>query len=327
MSLMKKCLNITFLIMAVAILLASCTKSTEEFIADPIQPVTDTTWVTLTAPTSVDAYLKSNAAAAVTDSIRNDSITTRTYLSGKLRLTFPRYCFIDSTSAGAYDNVKIEVIAINSRGELLKSLISTRSTDSFNINTLFYVYVRATRNNVELPLLTDKRFLVEFDDANYLGNSQVYVAPSQGTSSNTPLYNTTNSVYFSIQTLGGTQGYRYRYYNDRTGWSMCGNTPTSSSTARIFTTLPIQFTNVNTRAYIVLNDSKTVIKMNDNVPGGYFELDRLPLAASFKIVTVSIINGVYYLGIGESSTSNNLIIQLHPVQSSPTSINSFLNNL
>ncbi len=325
MSLMKKCLNITYLLMAVAILFASCSKSTEDFISDPIQPTADTTWMNLTGPTSVDAYLKSNAAAAVTDSIQNDSNVTRTYLSGKLRLTFPRFCFIDSSAAGAYDHIKIEVIAINSRGELLKSLISTRSTDSLNINALFYVYVRATRNNVELPLLPDKRFLVEFDDASYLGNSQVYVAP-QATSSNTSWYNTTNSVFFSIQTIG-SQGYRYKYYNDRTGWSMCGNTTTSSSTARIFTTLPIQFTNVNTRSYIVLNDSKTVIKMNDNVPGGYFELNRLPLTASFKIVTVSIINSVYYLGIGESSTSNNLIIQLHPVQSSPTSINSFLNNL
>lgn len=323
---MKKCLNITFLLMAVAILFASCSKSTEDFIADPIQPPVDTTWMNLTAPTSVDAYLKSNAAPAVTDSIRNDSTVTRTYLSGKLRLTFPRYCFIDSTSTGAYDHVNIEVIAINSRGEFLKSLISTRSTDSLNINTLFYVYVRATRNNVELPLLPGKRFLVEFDDASYLGNSQVYVAPLQGTNNNAPLYNTTTSVYFNIQTMGA-QDYRYRYYNDRTGWSMCGNSPTSSSTARIFATLPVQFTNVNTRAYIVLTDSKTVLKMSDNVAGGYFELSRLPLSTPFKIVTVSIINDVYYLGIGESSTSNNLIIQLHPVQSSPTSINSFLNNL
>lgn len=88
---MKKWFQYIICLTVAAIIFASCSKTTEEFVPDPNQPVLDTNWVTLSAPTVVDTYLQNNArSASVDSSVQNETGGLREFIGDNIRITLPR---------------------------------------------------------------------------------------------------------------------------------------------------------------------------------------------------------------------------------------------
>jgi hypothetical protein len=323
---MKSSIQIYLFTLAI-IIATSCSKSSDVFIPDPNQPVLDTNWSVQTTLSSVENFLLTNARTAFSDSVQNDTFSVRYYPAEKLSISVPEFAFLDSSSSSAGSRVSLEIKVIRSKGEILRSLISTRSnTDSGNINMPFYISIRAYRNGNELSLRPGKLINIQCDHPVFLQGARSYYASPLISASNSWTQSNTSNVVATI--IQGTNQTRYYYNISKTGWSSCG-VPYEAAAAKtkVYMTMPIKFTNVNTKAFIVLNNSMSVIKMKEDVDGKFFYLDELPVGSSFKIVSISIINGVYYLGIGEAVISPNLIIQLRPVESSPAGVNSFLNSL
>jgi hypothetical protein len=169
------------------------------------------------------------------------------------------------------------------------------------------------------------RIVIDCTDApSASGNFQVYYG---STTSSTVDWSGAVNTPLSYTTVNTSEA-SYRYYADRTGWSAVGSLYANGiSTTKIFVTLPIMYTNVNTQAFLVFNDTKTAIRMTADVNGKFFYQGALPAGKNFSVVSVSVINGTYYWGMGPATVSPNLIIQLHPAQSNPSAINNFLSSL
>ncbi len=319
---MKKQIHI-FSYFLLLVMFTACSKTETTFTPDPNQPSIDTNWVANPGFTAVDRYMDDVCKPFFTDSILNYAGGLREYPNERLKLYIPQDCFAEPNGDSIMGEVKLQVKVLRSKGEYIKSRINTTLNTSL-LNNNFYVNIKAFRNGHEVVIKQGRSLYIECVDA--VTTSPVQAYTGGGTSSSVEWLTATNSQVL-VSPLSSTEA-AYKYAINKTGWSSVGNNFANGiSTTKIFVTLPVFYTNVNTQTFLVFNDSRTATRMTADVNGKFFFQGNLPVGKNFSVVSVSIINGKYYWGYGPATISNNLIIQLRPAESNATSINNSLNSL
>ena len=117
-------------------------------------------------------------------------------------------------------------------------------------------------------------------------------------------------------------------FSNATHWNGCFNyIDTSAGTNRINVSLPPNFTNKNTTAFAVFKNNYSVIRLAPDFGTRTFYAINAPNNCQITVVTLSLIDNVFYLGKADASISNANVISVKPQQKTAKDISAFLDGL
>ena len=321
------------------LLVESCQKSTTgDFVPNPVQP--DTSWVSTDSIPPVTTVLDK---PAIVDSFNSNSDESGITSGDSLSVNFPAGGCMTAPNNPAStikntDKVSVAVLLLNSKGDIIRHRLSTESNSNplifgayVNIR-LFYKGQQIFWNGALPPVQVKVR------DYNILkGLNYYFYQPLPVSSTNvrdSAWLPVTNPIIGNVSVYSETENRvvknSYLIRTSRLGWFGCdsllsGNTYTQKT--RLNVILPINYTNKNTIVYAVFDKIKSVVRLNSNTVGKTFGTANIPTQASITLVSISNINGVYYLGTKSIVTADSTPISIKPVQKDLTEIDHFLKTL
>jgi hypothetical protein len=286
--------------LSIAIMMGSCNKNIDNFVPDPGQVIgPDTNWVSNITATMPVALLKNTLLLKpYSDSIDLQKNDTAENTTG-LRCSIPANSFLDSMGHLATGKVMIEMLLLTKKGDFIRMDKPTTS-DGIVLSSSGAIYVSIVKTGSILIVGQTGRL-----------NLQVY----------NPLAATLNKLYFGERNINGEfnwladlpgsrneivpNNFGYEIKTNRLNW-MTASTPLESiAFTNITLSLPAQYTNANTAAYLVYRDSKSVVNLYGNAGIKKFGSTNVPGGKAATIVVLSRQGNDYYAASQSVTTSAN----------------------
>jgi hypothetical protein len=322
---MKQTSYIGFILLA-GFAISGCTSCTKEVSGEFTQyqnnPLNDTVWATTLKATDAVNSIVNDLMPAVekeTFNLENTRSEIKVGRNDSFRIYFDKGIFT-SLENGVITPVKpegtaeIQIFRIRRTGDLIKCL---RSTQSGNVlmETAGGFFIRVVKDGKELNIASDKKYTVYWIEtgANPKLNMLRYYGKE---SSPAPGYNVTDPNFEwkpdadskpipYLYEIGSTSPRGYDITLSSLRWvSMQKNVVPNSSnpSPRLTTIFSPNFTNKNTTVFAYYKRQKTVVELDFDYASRSFKTDLLPAGADIKIVSISKIGSVYYLGKQELSS-------------------------
>ena len=329
-NLMNRKTLILFLIVP-GFLLNACQKNIDVFVPDPGQlNGPDTSWYSIITPDMPVTAVKNNLViGSYNDSIQVNANTAYVNMPSGLQCIFPPFCCVGSTGQTITGNVKVEVILIKKKGDMIRLNKPTTSNSRLLVNG-GEIFIRLKKDSNEVQLRPNIRIQIKYPDAPISTQMRFF----GGDESNTEHFNwlpDTNTS--SNNVIPNTQGYEITtnhlhwvssdYFYDTTGISRVSVTAD----------LAAYFTNANTIAFTVFTDFRSVVGMYGDISSRKFSSPRLPVGKAITVVVISKQGNDYFLGYTNTVTATPAVggttqtVTVKPVLRSLSDILSFLNSL
>lgn len=318
--------------------LVACNKDmSDHFAIYPNNPMNDTVWAR-NQPSNGAIYsiFDSTAPQRFVDSFNISSGDTLRF-SKNVEIIFPANAFIAPNGLTLSGNIKIELLMLLSKGDMIKaSKTSSNYTSIFESAGSFFI--KASKDNQELSLAPYISITIRYLDPD--DNPQTALSVFTGKESH-QYPNWMYDVDFtwikaidgsSINTWyknGPSPNKGYEIISKKLRWICAGKIiDTSIAKAKISLILPPNYTNKNTVAFAVFEDSKTVVQLNADFFSRSFSAKNFPTQKKMTFITITQIGQSYYWGNrsidGIGSTG---IYTIHPEKKSLAFILDYLNKL
>jgi len=312
-------------------MIASCGKDYDHYSVN-ITGV-DTTWK---SPTSINTDLqKLFSDIAVTPLIMdvNDISNLDTlFFPGPAVLMIPAHSCNNPGGAAAVGTAKVELTLLHTKGEFIRSSKPT-CIEHAPVLTKIIANVRILQNGSELQLKAGNSIVVSVTDPYPVSNLKTFyaepLAPNRPYIDWTPASDGSLVSPFTRPVPGMTGQYLtgYDLKLAQLRWMNCGSFGDTSSHDQMSVTLPLTFTNANTAVFIVPRDLPTVIQMDAESRHQYFRTDKMPDGQSLKAVSISYVNGEYYVGSTDATSSEGLNVVVKPEKTTLEGLLTFLKGL
>jgi hypothetical protein len=331
---MKQLFSILFCACLVAYF-TSCTKSlSSEFVPYTNVAFNDTSWST--KPLSND--FKDSVANFLTPPLLTDSFNIT---SGKqinwgdsIKLFIPPYACSNPTTNAVinYGTIKVEVLALRSKGDFIKHLVSTTS-GNYLLETGGSFFVRLLQNGQEVNLSPGTTYKLRTkdtlpkNDMKFFYGSTPFSSDSlftwlPGAGSNV---NGTVSIWKDSATLNKLG---YEMVTNKLHWVNCDYFIDSTlPKTRLNTILPFNFTNKNTIVFAVFKNKKIVVRLNADIGNKSFYALNIPINSDVTLVSLSMIDNKFYLGNSDITVTNANFNSLSPQQKTINDIIQFMDHL
>lgn len=323
----------TFLLITFSTLLfASCQKDLDNFIPDPGQPTgPDTTWYASLSSTMPVGELKNNLLLPLhTDSINlvPGAVTTLTASSG-LTATLQGGSFVTLSQVPVSGTIDMESILLLKKGDLIRMGTPTVSDGRMLVSGGAF-FLRFKKGQEELQFSQNGRININFQDQPLLQNMQLFNGSQTDPfnfnwipnldSANNSVFTTNQSYLVHTNQL---QWINIDYFYDTTGIPM----------TRLAVSLPSNYTNANSMAYLVFNNMRSVLPLTGNITERKFISGLIPANMQVTVVVISKQSNNYFLGSGSlttalpQGTSNWQETSVSPSIQTLDAIKNFLNSL
>lgn len=306
--------NITVWLLMLA--MASCQKDYDFF--EEISGM-DTSWVTTVSPLAPVAELQSTLMKPFLMDSFNVSGQVATLINNQgLRCIFP-VDLVTQTGTLATGEVTLHSYLFNRKGDFIRNQISTVSNNGL-LETNGILFIRLKKNE-ETVSLSQSPARFQYEAPGLISGLQVYFSssPEYWQKTGSPQM---NNVIFSQN--------NYIVNTMQLGW-MAAAKPVDSLTdpLRVSISLPSQYTNSNTCAWVVLNHKTSIIKMEADMQAKKFRCSLLPPNQDITIIVLSKQAGSYFMGKIETNTSMaaSQTLGVTPVINSLQNINTYLDSL
>jgi hypothetical protein len=344
--------NFLFTILATLTLLGSqsCGKDTDEFIpvstkTDTIPTIKkDTEWLddllTTTNTLSIEKLMKELETNPTKDELnaeRGGRITT----TDNVTLEFPANSCVTQNNRPCTGTLKVEVLMLRKKGELLLNNLPTTSGNRQLISG-GAVFVKIKQDDEEVKLARNATYKVKYLPATSVEEGmQLFEAKFDGkarfldwkliSQANTGTTNTPTVRFWTDSTQGRRNGYELGL--DRFSWINCDKFSGDSTnlTNKFCVALPDTFTNKNCAVYAVFKDINSVVPLTGDsrtkqfcVPNGY---RGLPIGRAINIITIATIKDRTYIGKKETTISANALIRVEPTFTTMAAAKELISNL
>lgn len=223
--------------------------------------------------------------------------------------------------------IKVELLILARKGDYIKTLIPTNAKNKILEAAKCY-YIKLTKQGQEVFLQPNSFYSVKWNDSQATTSTNFFegVMLQNPDSLFTWKYSTNGTVHPSY--LGGSQMRGYEMFSNVTHWNGCLKyIDTSAGTNRINVSLPPNFTNKNTTVFAVFNNNYSVIRLTSDFGSRTFYATGVPNNSQITIVSISLIDNMFYLGKADANISNANVISVKPQPKSAKDISSFLDGL
>lgn len=318
---------------AAVLFLSSCVKDTDEFIADANQIIgPDVTWYS-----SVSGWMPANVLKnslninADIDSISDVSIENTITTNSGLECTIDPNSFVDASDLPISGSIAIESKLITKKGDFIKMSRPTISENKILVSAGAF-FIQATKSGKQLKLANGKSIRLKYKSSGAnlyphltLFNIDETDPEKMNCIENADTLSGVNKIYYSAD--------EYQIKTNKLSWANCYHEQdvTGLPLTKISLTLPVNYTNANTLAYVIFNSQNTVIPLKGDISTKKFKSISIPVGISARVVTITKEGNFYYLG-NYSFTTNDSVSGYQSISVTPTKksfqyITEFLDNL
>lgn len=264
----------------------------------------DTIWTRLLpANAPVKALFDSISPRTYTASFNNESGGTL-HFGGNVDLIFQPGSFVRANGAAVTGDVKIELIKLLTKGEMIKAMQATLYYNTL-LESAGAFFVKAFQNNQELVLAPDVAYLIQYIDPDNSPKTSMQVyngkegipAPAGVDPEFTWIKSTDGSMVGSFirSSQGGQDQTGYEIVSKKLNW-VCAAKQSyfNSGTSHLTAILPLNFTNKNTVVFAVFDEYKTVVPLYSDYAIRAFRAPNLPRSQKMTLISISKINQDFY---------------------------------
>jgi len=313
------------LLLAASSIMMGCEKSFEEY--SPTIVTSDTVWSTSGAANflKVTQLHEELRTASLTDSFTLSVASTINFIDN-VKLDIPANAFVSDNGTLVDGKAKIEVIALRKKGDFIRFQKQTVS-NGYLLESGAMVYVQVTKNGTALSLGNGKNISINFRDPapTQLMSGFAGVEPAAYTTANFTWTKDSSNVFVGVSQ---TTGIGYNINTTKTKWINCARfNDTGSVKSRIALSMPKEYTNGNTTAWIVYKNNRSVMQMEADVANRIWLKTKVPINRPIYCVTITKRGTDYYFGVQESTSFTNQNIEMRPEKKTLQEISTFLDAL
>ena len=314
--------------LSIALMFGSCNKNMDYFVPDPGQVAgADTNWVSnITATMPVAVFKNTLLLKPYTDSIdlqKNDTIKNAT----GLRCAVLANSLLDSIGQIATGKAMIEMMILSKKGDFIRMDKPTMS-DSTVLESSDAIHVSIIKAGFYLAVAPTSKISLQVYNSSFTTFNKLYFGER----------NSNGEFNWLADTSGGRNNiepdnFGYNINTNRHDWMAASKPLESLVFTNITLSLPAQYTNANTTAYLVYNDSKSVVNLYGNTDTKKFVGTRLPGGKAAAVVGLSKQGNDYYAAFkpvtisGDIGSIVNQIVAVLPIKITIEAMQQLLNSL
>jgi hypothetical protein len=328
----KRMRKIYIVVVLGVFILNACNKDTDIFVPDAGQVTgPDSTWYSSVAAFApLNDLQQSLLLPPDLDSIEVGDNADTIHSASGLQCIFPPNSCVDSNGSPVNGKVYVQSFLLKGRGQFISMGLPTVSNGNLLVSGGVFS-VQLQQGNANLQLATTSLLKIRYSDT--------------GLSKYMKLFNGTIGSYEPFNWIQNSDPYdtvlvdndEYQITDNKLQWINCdyfyGDT-TNTNKTNISIKLPPNLTNVNTLAYVVFKDIRSIMQMNGDIGSKQFIINKVPVGLNATIITISKDGNFYYLGqqpvttaMAAVSTPGGQPITIAPVRYSLDDIKYFLNSL
>lgn len=320
---MKQYLKQIIVLLAVISALSACTKAiSDEFVSYTNNQLNDTSWANNgynSTTLNRNIFAEATRNTSIVDSF-NYTIESKLSFGDSIQITFPAYSCTNingSPITNSNTKIKAEITVLKKKGDFVKYANPTTNIFSL-LQASSYCDIKLTKDGQEITIAPNSKVKIKLKDSIassdmrfFTGNAIKYfkdslLAWSPSNEGKVDIWRDNNGSNAS-KILG------YEFTTNRIRWFGAAHYADSNvAKSKLNVILPPNFTNKNTAVFAVLKNSKTIINLLGDVSSKTFFTYNIPVNAEFTLVSVSKINGDYYL---DSRVIKN--VSANPISLSP----------
>jgi hypothetical protein len=310
------------------LLITGCSKDTDIFVPDPIQPVPDTNWVPAITESMPVVLLKNeirrNYIVDSVDATAGGEVVTP---SGAKFYVQPR-TVVDTNGQLVNGKVKLAFLHIYKNGDLIRM-----NKPTYHLGRMFasggVTYAQLTKGEQELKLAGDHTAMIEMPaNAALMDSLRLHF----GNGSNFLEYSWQLNYDSINRIVNGSN--TYLMHTRRLGWIGSGRAYNTFAPVTLQVQLPPRFTNANSFVSVVLNNNLCMASCHGQLAPKRFVAYGLPGGFPAKLIVLSKLGNQYFAATKsiniQTGISGAVVVQqesMTPVLSSLGAINELLDNL
>lgn len=305
------------LLIAGLIFLTSCQKNVDFFSPDPLP--FDTAWFeALPANAPVYNLLHEIELPVESDSFDITNSIINVALSSGLHCTLESGLLVDSLFNPVTSKININSIRLLKKGDIIRQGKST-NTDTALIDCSNISFLSLEQYGKKIIPREAGTISINYAENAYYASLQLFYP---GANNN---WIKNHSPFNKIVQLNS--GYELRINN--LDWVCAGNflDVSANQTTSVQVKLPINYTNANSIAYLILKNKNTAVRLRENIAAKQFYHSFIPKTEAGSIVVISKQVDDYYLGTTNFEGLNGVPLEVKPVKKSFEEIIQFLNAL
>ena len=244
-----------------------------------------------------------------------------------LQVNFPPMC----NGSGGSSMVKAAILILKKRGDFIRVLAHTKNIEK-PLEASYCFYIQLTNKaGQEIAMPPGISYTISWKDAN--ANSKMAFFEGYASRNVDTLMNwmpsTGGNIHPSFQP-GSTNVKGYELITNTTHWigGLKYIDTSAGTTAANIGFNSLNFTNKNTISYVVLRDTKTVIRMASDNSNKTFYCTKIPIGARVTFVTISPPHPHPHLGTrDETIAAGTNIFKIMPDKKTVNDIHNFLESL
>lgn len=311
------------------ILLNSCQRDLDYIVQNP-NAGPDTTWVN-TPDSSMPVGQLQNALLLQT---RTDSFTLNAGtaitvdLSSGLRAAVTAGALWNDSSLPAFGLIHARSLLLTRKGDFIRMGITTSESDRA-LETGGAYFLRFQKDQEELHVSQGRQIIGIFDAPATFQDMSVY----SGSATTIPLMFDWSREQDSLNNFVVAPGQSYSVYSNKLNW-ISASRPAASiqqNTTRIALDLPSNYTNQNSKAYIVLNNKLCIVPMPGNASLRQFISYPVLSGEQATVVVISRQGNDYFMGTQQITTNpvttGTQLVSVTPTITTLNNMITFLNSL
>ncbi len=327
---MKKISQIPAIFLSLIFCITSCTKSTDKFVPYSTE-FNDTNW----SPSAMDAAKSTIIITTLSKPLYTGSFSSSNNalldFNNQIQLGLQGNTYL-LNGVNYSGKVSVNLMQLSSKGDYIRNLISScSSTNLFDTKSAFLLNLTDDSKN-NLSIANGTSYTIDLVDTP-LAQNYIYLSGSIETNNVTwALADSTNTGYLQANSIlmNGQTQLSYEIISKKLSWINFAKPISASILVNSNVLLSTKnFTNKNTVVFAVLNDYNTVLKLQSDDVNKVFLAKNLPLGSSVKLVSISYIDGQFYIGKHDILVSTTPQYSLKPsiIPASIADVNTFLDSL
>lgn len=326
-----------FTILISCILFTSCTKEySEQFHAYETNALNDTAWRTTilsNAPVNQITYTLAENRNVFVDSF---NVTTggTVFFSDSLKIVFPPNACVAIPGTTLYGKVKVEITQLKKKGDFIRFAKPTTSINRL-LQTGGSFNVRLSQNGYPLSLAPNASYKVVYRNQTVSNDMRFFyedaVAVSAQDTIKTWLPGDNFGAVTNWQQYDTASNTVYRGYeitSRKLNWINCDFFIDSTGpSTKLNVSLPLNFTNNNTQAYIVFKGKNTIARLNSDYATRLFTFAKVPVNTEVYLIVIGKLGNDYYFTSKSVTIVNSNIINAQLEPKTLSYINSYLETL
>lgn len=296
--------------------LYSCKKDVDVFVPDPGQLTgPDTGWQNIITGAMPVSVLKNNLAQEpfYLDSINVNAGAASITTPIGMRVNFPPYCCVTAAGQPVTGTVQVELKVIKNKGDMIRLNKPSTFNDSM-LATALQIFIQLKKDGQLLQLSPGVRINFCYSDLPINNQMKLFM----GEESSAQCFNWFPSPTPSVDTIF-MSSQSYEIYTKRQQWISVASLfdlNVNNPRVRVNADLAAYYTNVNTIAFTVFKDIRSVVAMKGDLSTRKFISGRLPVGKQVTVVVISKQGDDYFLGHESAVTqipAGNPYVQSVPV--------------